>query len=61
MDSVTLSQELIDKLKKWLEEAEPYTYDEILAIPADSHDYDFKRRRAFFAKKSLKEAGLLDE
>lgn len=61
MDSFTLSQELIEKFKKWLEEAEPYTYEEILAIPVDSHDYDFKRRRSFFAKKSLIEAGLLEK
>lgn len=61
MASNTLSPELVKKFKKWLEEAEPYTYEEIIKIPADSHDYDLKRCKAYTAKKALKEAGLLDE
>ncbi len=45
MASNTLSPELVKKFKKWLEEAEPYTYEEIIKIPVDSHDYDLKNAR----------------
>lgn len=61
MGSNTLSDDLIVFFKKCLEEAEPYTYEEIINIPADSTDYDPKRRSAYMAQKALKEAGLLEE
>ena len=61
MASNTLNDNLISYYKKCLEEAEPYSYEEIINIPADSTDYDWKRLKAYMAKKTLREAGLLEE
>lgn len=61
MESITLSQERIDKFRQWLKNAIPYTYEEIVNIPFDSTDYDMDRCRAYMAQKALREAGLLDE
>ena len=61
MASNTLNDNLISYYKKCLEESEPYSYEEIINIPADSTDYDPKRRSAYMAQKALKEAGLLEE
>lgn len=61
MASITLTQEQIEKYKEWLKQAVPYTEEEIMDIPFDSTDYDWSRRKAYAAKKALKEAGLLDD
>lgn len=61
MASNTLNSELIEFFKKCLAEAEPYTEEEMLNIPADSTDYDPKKRSAYMAQKVLREAGLLNE
>ena len=61
MGSITLSQEKIDKYRQWLNNATPYTEEEMNNIPFDSGDYDMDRCRAYMAQKALKEAGLLEE
>ena len=61
MDSITLTPEQIKKFKNWLKEATPYTDEEHDAIPFDSTNYDWKRMKAYMAKKKQKKAGLLDE
>ena len=59
--SVTLTPEQIEKYREWLKQAVPYTEKEVMDIPFDSRDYDLGRLKAYSAKKSLQEAGLLDE
>lgn len=61
MASVTLTPEQIEKYRELLKQAVPYTEEEAMDIPLDSHDYDWERLKAYMAKKSLQEAGLLDE
>lgn len=61
MDSVTLTQEQIKKFREWLKEAKPYTDEEHDAIPLDSTNYDWKRMKAYIAKKALQKSGLLEE
>ena len=61
MASVTLTPEQIKKYRELLKQTVPYTEEEIMNIPFDSTDYDWNRRKAYSAKKSLQEAGLLDE
>ena len=59
--SVTLTPEQIEKYREWLKQAVPYTEKEVMDIPFDYRDYDLGRLKAYSAKKSLQEAGLLDE
>lgn len=54
-----LSQEEINRYKKQLEKAIPYTEKEIADIPLDSWDFDIDRMSALNAQRALKEAGLL--
>lgn len=54
-----LSQEEINRYKKQLEKAVPYTEKEIADIPLDSCDFDIDRMSAFNAQRALKKAGLL--
>ena len=61
MASVTLTPEQIEKYRLILKKTVPYTEQEVIDIPLDSHNYDWERLKAYMAKKSLQEAGLLDE
>ena len=54
-----LSQEEINRYKKQLEKAVPYTEKEIADIPLDSCDFDIDRMSALNAQRALKKAGLL--
>lgn len=54
-----LSQEEINRYKKQLEKAVPYTEKEIADIPLDSCNFDIDRMSALNAQRALKKAGLL--
>ena len=61
MALTSLTPEQIEKYKLILKETSPYTEEEVINIPFDSNDYDWKRLKAYMAKKTLREAGLLEE
>jgi hypothetical protein len=56
---IILTDEEIEKYKKRLMKAEPYTQEDVDNIPFDTLDYDWDRMDAYDAKKALEQAGLL--
>lgn len=53
-----LDNKEIEMLKRWLNEAEPYTEEEINALPLDG-ECDMDKYRAYVAKDTLTKYGLL--
>ena len=54
---LNLSKDEVEMYRRWYAEAEPYTEEEIIAIPLDA-DYDRKRMNAHSAKVILEHFGI---
>lgn len=59
-EKLELTKEDIARHKAILNSAEPYTDEEINAIPYDSFDFDLNRYSAWNSQNILRDAGIID-